>query len=482
MATAKQPKPFPIEVHAKPGQMLGMPVATFLRDYWQKRPLLIRNAFPDFETPVMPEDLAGLACEQGVLARLISHDGNNNGWNVRTGPFAEEDFPGLPDHDWTLLVQDVDKWDADVRALTDHFSFLPRWRMDDVMISFAATGGGVGAHVDQYDVFLMQAFGQRRWKIDASESTRGKRPPLDFRDDAEIKLLKKFKASHDWVLNPGDMLYLPPNVPHDGVAVNPCLTFSFGMRAPSAAELLSDFVDELVADACEDIRYTDGDLKAPNDPNEIDTAALKRVVSALNAIRLDDTQQLENWFGRFITTYRSATDISPSPDTPDAVHIAPALAEGWELHRHPWARLAWRGTASGATVFFSGRDFAVGAKDAPLIAAAEVIDHALWRKLGAKGRKAVLALVAAGGYQLLDPQAVDEDDEYEEDVGQDPALPAEFGDGLHDEHDGDGPELEVQIPELVSDPDSDEHDLQNEDEDAPELEIEYTELDSSGNH
>ncbi|MGN0862938.1 MAG: cupin domain-containing protein, partial [Stenotrophomonas koreensis] len=204
MASAKQPKPFPIEVHAKPGQMLGMPVASFLRDYWQKRPLLIRNAFPDFETPVMPEDLAGLACEQGVLARLISHDGNNNGWSVRTGPFAEEDFPGLPDHDWTLLVQDVDKWDADVRALVDHFGFLPRWRMDDVMISFAATGGGVGAHVDQYDVFLMQAFGQRRWKIDASESTKGKRPSLDFRDDAEIKLLKKFKASHDWVLNPGD--------------------------------------------------------------------------------------------------------------------------------------------------------------------------------------------------------------------------------------------------------------------------------------
>ena len=476
MATAK-PKTYPIEVHAKPGQMLGMPVATFLRDYWQKRPLLIRNAFPDFDTPVMPEDLAGLACEQGVLARLISHDGNNNGWQVRTGPFAEADFPGMPDHDWTLLVQDVDKWDADVRAMTEQFAFLPRWRMDDVMVSFAATGGGVGAHVDQYDVFLMQAFGQRRWKIDASESTKGKRPSLDFRDDAEIKLLKKFKATHDWVLNPGDMLYLPPNVPHDGVAVNPCLTFSFGMRAPSAAELLSDFVDELVADACEDIRYTDGDLKAPADPNEIDTAALKRVVTALNAIRLDDPQQLENWFGRFITTYRSATDIAPNPDTPDAVHIEPSLAAGWELHRHPWARVAWRGHASGATVFFSGRDFAVTAKDAPLIAAAEVIDHALWRKLGAKGRKAVLALVAAGGYQLLDPQAEEDgfDEQQDEQYADDQARALIAAEVSADEGE-DGPELEVEYIELVADQDSDEHDQNGEDDDAPEMEVQYTEI------
>ncbi len=192
------PKTFPIEVQARPGQMLGMPAERFLRDYWQKRPLLVRGAFADFETPVLPEDLAGLACEEGALARIVSHDPATDEWALRTGPFNEEDFPGMPDHDWTLLVQDVDKWDPDVRALLANFGFLPRWRMDDVMISFAATGGGVGAHVDQYDVFLLQAFGQRRWKIDASESIKGKRPPLGFRDDVELKLLKTFKPTHDW--------------------------------------------------------------------------------------------------------------------------------------------------------------------------------------------------------------------------------------------------------------------------------------------
>jgi 50S ribosomal protein L16 3-hydroxylase len=465
---ARTPKTHPIEVHAKPGQMLGMPVSTFLRDYWQKRPLLIRGAFADFQTPLMPEDLAGLACEEGALSRLISHDGNNNGWTVRSGPFAEDVFPALPDHDWTLLVQDVDKWDPDVRALQQHFSFLPRWRMDDVMISFAATGGGVGAHVDQYDVFLLQAHGQRRWKIDASESTKGKRPPLAFRDDAELKLLRTFKATHDWVLAPGDMLYLPPNVPHDGVAVDPCLTFSFGMRAPSSSELLSDFVDELVADACEDLRYNDPDLAAPVDANEIDDKAMRRVVKALNAIRLDDPDQLAAWFGRFITTYRSAGDIAAGPDAPPADQVEPALSAGWQLQRHPWARLAWRRTAKGAALFFSGRDFAVSLKDAPLLAAAEAIDLALWRRLSAKGRNTLLALVAAGGYQLHDPQA-DNDLDGDEDAGLLDAHDA-------DKDDGDGPELEVEYIELANDDDADDGHDKTEDDDAPELEVEITEF------
>ncbi|MDQ3039313.1 MAG: cupin domain-containing protein, partial [Pseudomonadota bacterium] len=158
-----------MEIDAASGpHPLGMSPAVFLRDYWQKKPLLIRNAFPGFVSPLEPEDLAGLACEDGVLARLIEHDTSNDAWRVRHGPFAETDFPALPDHDWTLLVQDMDKWDADIRDLLASFAFLPRWRIDDVMVSFAATGGSVGAHVDQYDVFLMQAQGQRRWQVDAS--------------------------------------------------------------------------------------------------------------------------------------------------------------------------------------------------------------------------------------------------------------------------------------------------------------------------
>ncbi len=221
----KKPAALPFEIQATAQHPLGMPTARFLRDYRHKRPLLIRQAFPGFQTPVTPEDLAGLACEEGVLARLISHDRDRDDWQVRSGPFEETDFPDLPDHDWTLLVQDVDKWDPDVRALLAQFAFLPRWRIDDIMISFAATGGSVGAHVDHYDVFLLQGLGERRWQIDASVAMGRKTPPLAFREDAEIKLLQRFTPTHDWVLAPGDMLYLPPLVPHHGVAENPCLDF-----------------------------------------------------------------------------------------------------------------------------------------------------------------------------------------------------------------------------------------------------------------
>ncbi|GAB2501964.1 cupin domain-containing protein [Pseudoxanthomonas sangjuensis] len=385
-----------IEIDARDHLPLGMPAAKFLREYWQKKPLLVRNAFPGFETPVQPEDLAGLACEDGVLARIIGHDPATDQWTLRTGPFREEDFPGMPDHDWTLLVQDVDKWDADVAALLEHFRFLPRWRIDDIMISFAATNGSVGAHVDQYDVFLLQAQGQRRWLIDA-----GKDPPLAFRDDAEIKLLREFHPTHDWVLDPGDMLYLPPNVPHHGVAVNPCLTFSVGMRAPSSAELIGDWLDTLIADADERIRYHDEDLVAPKDPYEIDAEAMRRVVEALNALRMNDPDKLGDWFGRFITTYRAAGDIVPGGEPRSRIEVEWDLEQGAALQRHPFARPAWRKAGRGATLFCSGLDFALPVRDASRLAAAATIDRTLYNALSQAGRDAVFQLFELGHYQLL---------------------------------------------------------------------------------
>ena len=414
MAARKTKTPV-IEIQARPGLPLGMPAAVFLRDYWQKRPLLIRAAFPNFETPVQPEDLAGLACEETALARLITHDRASDGWSVRSGPFQEEEFPGMPDHDWTLLVQDVDKWDPDVRALIGYFDFLPRWRMDDVMISFAATGGSVGAHVDQYDVFLLQAHGHRRWQIDASESIKGKRPPLDFRDDVELKLLRRFKPTHDWVLEPGDMLYLPPNVPHNGVAVDPCLTFSFGMRAPASAELISDYLDTLIEGADESIRYQDPDLTLPEDPNEIDVVAMNRVVTALNAIRMNDPDKLGDWFGRFITTYRAAGEVMPGGEPAPREDVEAAIAAGLDLQRHPWARMAWRRAKRGASLYCSGLEFALPVKDAQVLAATEQLDAAQYQKLSAKGRDAVQALVAGGYYQLFDANAIEDDFEDEDD-------------------------------------------------------------------
>lgn len=385
-----------IEVHATAKNLLGMPAARFLREYWQKKPLLIRNAFPDFVSPIEPEDLAGLACEEAALSRIVQHDRAQDRWTLRSGPFQEEEFPGMPDHDWTLLVQDVDKWDADVRQLLRHFDFLPRWRLDDIMVSFAATGGSVGAHVDQYDVFLLQAQGQRHWWIDA-----GPNPPTAFRDDAELKLLRQFTATHDWVLEPGDMLYLPPGVPHHGVAVNPCLTFSFGMRAPSSAELIGDYLDTLVADADEAIRYHDEDLAPPKDPNEIDAAAMARVVEALNALRMNDPDKLGDWFGRFITTYRASGEVMPAPESRSRIEIEWDLGQGAVLQRHPFSRLAWRRRKRGACLFCNGGDYALPIADAQRIAAAEAVDGAVYAALSESGRDTIIALMAQGHYQLL---------------------------------------------------------------------------------
>ncbi|CAN5711716.1 cupin domain-containing protein [soil metagenome] len=398
-----------IEVQASRRHPLGMPAAAFLRDYWQKRPLLVRGAFPDLSAPgasppLTPEDLAGLACE-AAMSRLVVHDRGTDTWSVRHGPFDEALFPGLGERDWTLLVQDVEKWDADVAALLDVFDFLPRWRIDDVMVSFAAPGGSVGAHVDHYDVFLLQAQGRRRWQIDASDA-----PPLAFRDDAELKLLRVFTPSHDWVLEPGDMLYLPPGVPHHGIAEEACLTCSIGMRAPAVAELMGDYIDTLAASADDALRYGDADLAPARDRNEIDAAAMTRVVAALNRVRMDDADALGDWFGRFITVYRSAGVAPAGEDAPPRIELEWALQQGAALRRHPWTRMAWRragarqarGAGRAAQLYVSGDAHALPITDARCITGCDSLDGTAYAALSQSGRDCVFALFEAGHYRLDD--------------------------------------------------------------------------------
>ena len=401
---SRAPLPFEIDARSFTGDgPLGMPAEQFLRNYWQKRPLLIRNAFPDLESPLQPEDLAGLACEEVALSRLIRHDRARDGWQVETGPFDEDLFPGLGDRDWTLLVQDVDKWDADVAALLPHFAFLPRWRIDDIMVSFAATGGSVGAHVDQYDVFLLQGQGHRRWQIDASDAMGRGVPPQDFRDDVELRLLREFTPTHEWVLGPGDMLYLPPMVPHHGVAEDPCLTFSVGMRAPSVSELMGDYIDTLAADADESIRYHDETLQPPADPNEIDADAMVRVVEALNVMRMKDPDRLGDWFGSFITGYRNAQQVVAGGAAPPRIELEWLLSQGQAvLHRNPFSRMAWRRARSGARLFVSGTAWPLALRDARTLAAEAQIDGRAYAALSGAGRETVLELLAEGHYTLLD--------------------------------------------------------------------------------
>lgn len=385
-----KPIPFPIEVRGSAKQPLGMSPARFLRDYWQKRPLLIRHAFPDFRPPLQPNDLAGLACEPTALARLIVHDVKRDRWQVKSGPLDEADFASTPASDWTLLVQDVDKWDADVAQLLEPFRFLPSWRVDDVMVSYAEPGGGVGAHVDQYDVFLIQGLGQRHWAISDDPLA-----PKAFRPEVELKQLVQFEPTHEWLLDPGDMLYLPPGVPHDGVAFGgPCMTFSVGMRAPSQAELTGDLADYIAEHLPEELRYADPDLKPATASGEIDRAAIERLKDALPFAAALREDMLRDWFGRFITRYRSAQAPAPPGKPLTEAALAKQLDAGAQLLRHPWSRLAWSRGKSGCTLYANGQAYPATPALAQQLCEQRTLSVA--RKPGAAERTLLLALVNDG--------------------------------------------------------------------------------------
>jgi 50S ribosomal protein L16 3-hydroxylase len=387
---------FPIEVRGSATRPLGMSPARFLRDYWQKRPLLIRNAFPGFRPPLQPDDLAGLACEPTALARLIVHDEVRDRWRVKSSPLEEADFVATPPRNWTLLVQDVDKWDADVAGLLQHFRFLPSWRMDDVMVSYAEPGGGVGAHIDQYDVFLLQGLGQRHWAISDDPLA-----PKAFRPDIELKQLVQFEPTHEWLLDPGDMLYLPPGVPHDGVAFGgPCMTFSVGMRAPSQAELTGDLADYIAEQLPDELRYADPDLAPARHAGEIDRAALERLKAALPFAAALREDLLRDWFGRFITRYRNA-QVPVAPEHPlSDERFAARLAAGARLLRHPWARMAWAGGKTGGVLYVCGQAYGASVELAQRLCAEREL--AFDRTPVAADRELLLALVN-DGHLLLRP-------------------------------------------------------------------------------
>ena len=383
--------PTAIEIKASAKLPLGMPAQAFMRDYWQKRPLLIRGAFAGFQPPMSGNDLAGLACEEGVLARIVSFDRKRDRWQLENGPFPEDRFLHMGKRDWTLLVQDVDRWDADVAKLLAHFAFLPRWRIDDIMVSFAAPGGSVGAHVDHYDVFLLQGFGQRHWAIDARPDA-----PLDTREDAPIKLLGSFTATHDWVLDPGDMLYLPPGVPHHGVAVDACLTFSIGMRAPSVGELLVAWAEERGRELGDARRYGDPDQRAVSEPGLVDTAAITRVRAALTSALTADDAELANFFGRFLSTYRLADTAPRKVRAVTESAIAARLHKGRALMPSPSVRLSFIEHPEGARLFGAGESLDLTRAAASACTRGRPIDAAWWDMASAADHAGVRAVVERG--------------------------------------------------------------------------------------
>lgn len=331
----------------------GLDAASFLRRHWQKEPLLLRDLLPGFRSPLSPEELAGLACEADVESRLVMEHGGGVPWELRRGPFTAEDFGSLPAEGWTLLVQDVDKHLPELAWILSAFDFLPAWRRDDLMISFAPAGGSVGPHVDGYDVFLLQGLGRRRWALDPAPAD------LSCLPGTELAVLRAFRARQQFELAPGDALYLPPGVAHHGVALEPCMTFSIGFRAPSARELAEAWAEFVAQRLPADARYADPDLE----PSEVEGGllpprAVERVRALLGSLGAAATEaELTEWLGRFVTEPKAWL-------TPEAVRgPAPAtvlrrLRAGAALRRHGMALFARAQAERTAWLFANGRGWA----------------------------------------------------------------------------------------------------------------------------
>ncbi len=253
-----------------------MTVTEFLRDYWQKQPLLIRQAFPQFNGLLKPQQLIAMACAEDAQARLVTQ--RRGQWQLQHGPFKTTQFDKLGDSGWTVLVQGVNHVLPAAAELLKHFSFIPHARLDDLMVSYASTGGGVGPHFDSYDVFLLQGSGHRRWQISAQQDRT-------LVDGAPLKILRHFEPEQEWVLAPGDMLYLPPHYAHNGIAEDDCMTYSIGFRTPAYQELAEQFLVYLQDRVCLDGMYADPGLKAQKHPSEIGSDMLHQVEKIIRQVQ-----------------------------------------------------------------------------------------------------------------------------------------------------------------------------------------------------
>lgn len=384
------------------GLLGGISTARFLRDYWQKKPLLVRGAFAGFREPIDPDELAGLSCEDGVESRIVREKGGARPWEVTWGPQREADFAKLPKRGWTLLVQEVNRWVPEVALMLEPFAFLPNVRVDDVMMSFAAPGGSVGPHVDSYDVFLIQGRGKRRWKYH-TRPTKDR----DIEPDLELRILQRFEAQADEVLGPGDMLYLPPHFAHHGVAVTPCLTYSIGFRSPCMGEVWSSFAAAAARQSpASATLLVDPKLTPASNPGEIPEELLARVRGIVRALDTSD-EAIDRWFASFATRLKPGHELEPPPRAPAPKALLRKLERGAVLARSEEARWAFLPHTGGALRLY------VGGVELVVPAAATALARALCAKRRHHGPDVVAAtkepealallerLVAMGALELL---------------------------------------------------------------------------------
>lgn len=337
-----------MDTHQPLALLGGITAAQFMRRHWQKKPLLVRQAIPGFQPPVPRTELFALAAQEGVESRLVQQLGGDV-WKLQSGPLARRALPPLSRRQWTLLVQGVDLHDDRVHALLQQFRFVPDARLDDLMVSYASDGGGVGPHFDSYDVFLLQAHGRRRWRI-------GRQKDLSLRSDVPMKILAHFEPEEEYLLEPGDMLYLPPRWAHDGVAEGECMTYSVGFRVPErtdlAQELLVRLADEDDAEGSGALLYRDPQQPAVEQPAQI-PAALHTFARAALERALAQPLAVERALGEYLTEPKSNVWFEPGPDG--------GLLE--QLHLDRRTRMLY----DADHIFINGESYRAGGRDAALM-------------------------------------------------------------------------------------------------------------------
>jgi len=316
----------------KPNVLGDLSIKDFLANYWQKKPLVIRNAFPDFEMPFTAEELAGLTLETDAPARMIIEHGlapENKPWQVKLAPFEDSDFTTLPDSHCTFLVNDLERYIPELGNLIEPFRFIPDWRIDDLMVSYAEDQGTVGPHTDDYDVFLIQGEGKRRWKVITREDY-----PKALIPDLPIALLSEFDADEEWLLEPGDMLYLPPNMPHYGIAEGACFTFSVGFQAPRTVDLVQNWLETFTKNDQFAKRFTDAERQVQENSGEITAADL----SKLSSLMLNSIEEQKVDINLFLGKHLTESKGEIPPENHD---IISGYHEQNDYERESWLRLAY---------------------------------------------------------------------------------------------------------------------------------------------
>lgn len=402
------------------GHCLGeTSVEDFLNIYWQKKPLLIRNAFSNIESPLSAEELAGLACEDHVNARLVLANDGNKAWQVEFGPFDESRFNTLPTSNWSLLVSDIEKHLPETKSLLKPFHFIPDWRIDDLMISYAPEGGSVGAHTDAYDVFLLQLSGQRLWQI--SEFFDDEIIP-----DTDLCILKNFVAEQEWLLNPGDMLYLPPNVAHYGVAKNNnddkahCMTASIGFRSPSLATASNEFIHYLSSKdkRYKNLRFTDRTKTVQQHHAEITDETVAEFIDFIKQGLQLEPEQVKHWLGHYCSDNKTFEDYIEQRSAKQTLSYEEiiSLASQSSLLQSPYSQFLFSKTQTdNAVLFVNGEEYSVSQKFAELICDTQEIDVKQLQTIIKDNDKHTLAFLFNQGIIIVDDEHFD--NHLENDVG-----------------------------------------------------------------